>query len=189
MTVKGKIRIIGGRYRGRKISVVHEEIRPTSDRVRETLFNWLSPKLVNKCCLDLFAGTGILGIEALSRGARKVIFVDHQQDIVSEIKHQITKLQLNNSSAILSDSLSYLENSKHLDPFDIIFLDPPFEVYSLETLLEYIDKAKLLNPQGMIYYESSQPQENSIISNSWDNYRESNAGNVYYGLLTKKTLN
>ena len=87
MTTKGKIRIIGGRYRGRKISVVHEAIRPTSDRVRETLFNWLNPKLVNKSCLDLFAGTGILGIEALSRGARKVVFVDHRQDIVSGIKN------------------------------------------------------------------------------------------------------
>ena len=189
MTVKGKIRIIGGRYRGRKISVVHQEIRPTSDRVRETLFNWLNPKLANKSCLDLFAGTGILGIEALSRGARKVVFVDHQQDIVSEIKNQVTTLQLKNASVIFSASLSYLENSKHLDPFDIMFLDPPFGVYSLEKLLERIDKTKLLNAQGMVYYESNQSLENSIISNSWDNYRESNAGNVYYGLLTKKILN
>ena len=189
MTTKGKIRIIGGRYRGRKISVVNEEIRPTSDRVRETLFNWLNPKLANKSCLDLFAGTGILGIEALSRGARKVVFVDHQQDIVSEIKNQVTTLQLKNASVIFSDSLSYLENPKHLGPFDIIFLDPPFGVYSLEKLLERIDKTKLLNAQGMVYYESNQSLENSIISNSWDNYRESNAGNVYYGLLTKKILN
>ena len=186
MTVKGKIRIIGGRYRGRKISVVHEEIRPTSDRVRETLFNWLNPKLVNKSCLDLFAGTGILGIEALSRGARKVVFVDHQQDIVSEIKNQVNTLQLKNASVIFSDSLSYLKNPNNLDPFDIIFLDPPFGVYSLEKLLEHIEKTKSLNPQGMVYYESSQPLENRMISNSWDNYRESNAGNVYYGLLTKK---
>ena len=189
MTVKGKIRIIGGRYRGRKISVVHQEIRPTSDRVRETLFNWLNPKLANKSCLDLFAGTGILGIEALSRGARKVVFVDHRQDIISEIKNQVTTLQLKNASVIFSDSLSYLENPKHLDQFDIIFLDPPFGVYSLEKLLEYIDKTKLLNAQGMVYYESNQSLENNIISNSWDNYRESNAGNVYYGLLTKKILN
>ncbi len=168
---------------------MHQEIRPTSDRVRETLFNWLNPKLANKSCLDLFAGTGILGIEALSRGARKVVFVDHQQDIVSEIKNQVTTLQLKNASEIFSDSLSYLENPKHLDQFDIIFLDPPFGVYSLEKLLERIDKTKLLNPQGMVYYESNQSLENSIISNSWDNYRESNAGNVYYGLLTKKILN
>ena len=189
MTAKGKIRIIGGRYRGRKISVVHEEIRPTSDRVRETLFNWLNPKLVNKSCLDLFAGTGILGIEALSRGAKKVVFVDHRQDIVSEIKNQVTTLQLKNASVILSDSFSYLENPKHLGPFDIIFLDPPFGVYSLEKLLEYIDKTKLLNAQGMVYYESNQSLENNMISNLWDNYRESNAGNVYYGLLTKKTRN
>ena len=90
---------------------------------------------------------------------------------------------------ILSDSFSYLENPKHLGPFDIIFLDPPFGVYSLEKLLEYIDKTKLLNAQGMVYYESNQSLENNMISNSWDNYRESNAGNVYYGLLTKKTLN
>ena len=189
MTVKGKIRIIGGHYRGRKITVVHEKIRPTSDRVRETLFNWLHPKLVNKSCLDLFAGTGILGIEALSRGARKVVFVDHQQDIVSEIKNQVTTLQLKNASVIFSDSLSYLNNPNNLDPFDIIFLDPPFGVYSLEKLLEHIDKTKSLNQQGMVYYESSQPLENRTISNSWDNYRESNAGNVYYGLLTKKTFN
>ena len=189
MTVKGKIRIIGGRYRGRKISVVHEEIRPTSDRVRETLFNWLSPKLVNKCCLDLFAGTGILGIEALSRGARKVVFVDHQEDIVSEIKNQTTKLQLKNASVILSDSFSYLENPKHLGPFDIIFLDPPFGTYNLEKLLSHIYETEWLDSHGMVYYESNHSLENNLINSSWDNYRESKAGNVYYGLLTKKISN
>ena len=189
MTLKGKSRIIGGCYRGRKISVVSKEIRPTSDRVRETLFNWLNSKLVNKSCLDLFAGTGILGIEALSRGARTVVFVDHRQDIVSEIKTQISKLQLYNCSVVLSDSLQYLDNRKHLDSFDIIFLDPPFGVYNLETLLDHIEETKSLDPQGMVYYESNQSLENSMIRNSWDNYRESKAGNVYYGLLTKKIPN
>ena len=90
---------------------------------------------------------------------------------------------------MLSDSLSYLDDSKHLDSFDIIFLDPPFGVYSLEKILEHIDKTKSLNSQGMVYYESNQSLENSMISNSCDNYRESKAGNVYYGLLTKKILN
>ena len=136
MKGKGKIRIIGGRYRGRKIPIVHEEIRPTSDRVRETLFNWLSSKLVDKACLDLFAGTGILGIEALSRGARKVVFVDHQQSIISEIQNQISTLQLKNCSVVLSDSLRFLDNSKYLDSFDVIFLDPPFGVYDLKKLLD-----------------------------------------------------
>ena len=189
MTVKGKVRIIGGRYRGRKIPIVHEEIRPTSDRVRETLFNWISPKLVDKSCLDLFAGTGILGIEALSRGARRVVFVDHQQSIISEIQNQIRTLQLKNCSAVFSDSLRFLDNPKYLGSFDVIFLDPPFGVYNLKKLLDHIDQTQSLNQKGMVYYESKQSLEKSIICESWDNYRESKAGNVYYGLLTKKILN
>ena len=189
MRLKGKIRIIGGRHRGRKIPVVHEDIRPTSDRVRETLFNWLNSELVNKSCLDLFAGTGILGIEAMSRGARTVVFIDHRQSIVSEIKNQISKLQLKNCSVVLSDSLSFLNSPKKLDSFDIIFLDPPFGIYSVEILLDHIDQTKSLNPKGMVYYESKQSLEHSTSSNSWDNYRESKAGNVYYGLLTKKIPN
>jgi len=186
MTAKGGIRIIGGRYRGRKIPVMHKQIRPTSDRVRETLFNWLSSKLVDKSCLDLFAGTGILGIEALSRGARTVIFVDHQEGVVSEIQYQISNLQLKNCSVVHSDSLRFLDKPKDPSSFDIIFLDPPFGVYDLQKILDYIDQTKSLNPEGLVYYESKQSLEKTTISDSWDNYRESKAGNVYYGLLTKK---
>ena len=189
MSGKGKIRIIGGRYRGRKISVVHEKIRPTSDRVRETLFNWLDSRLDNKCCLDLFAGTGILGIEALSRGAKKVVFVDHRQSIVSEIQNQITRLELHDSSVILSDSLSYLDNPSYVQPFDIIFLDPPFGTYNLEKLLSHIFETEWLDSHGMVYYESNHSLESNLINSSWDKYRESKAGNVYYGLLTKKISN
>jgi 16S rRNA (guanine966-N2)-methyltransferase len=130
-----------------------------------------------------------LGIEALSRGAKKVVFVDHRQSIVSEIQNQITRLELHDSSVILSDSLSYLDNPSHVQPFDIIFLDPPFGTYNLEKLLSHIFETEWLDSHGMVYYESNHSLESNLINSSWDKYRESKAGNVYYGLLTKKISN
>ena len=111
MKAKGKIRIIGGQHRGRKVSVVDNVIKPTKDRVRETLFNWLALQTEGKRCLDLFAGTGILGIEALSRGASEVAFVDHRRGTLNEIQKQVLCLGLDNFRVAHSDALLFLNLS------------------------------------------------------------------------------
>ena len=149
-----------------------------------------SRKIKKKDVFFAIKGSKTSGIkfinEALSRGARTVVFVDHQEGVVSEIQYQISNLQLKNCSVVHSDSLRFLDKPKDPSSFDIIFLDPPFGVYDLQKILDYISQTKSLNPEGLVYYESKLSLEKTTISDSWDNYRESKAGNVYYGLLTKK---
>ena len=186
MKAKGKIRIIGGQHRGRKVSIVDNVIKPTKDRVRETLFNWLALQTEGKRCLDLFAGTGILGIEALSRGASEVAFVDHRRSILNEIQKQVLCLGLDNFRVVHSDALLFLNDPNYFQPFDLIFLDPPFGVYKIQDFLNHFESYEWLKPEGLIYYESNQKLDCKEYSMSWENYKESKAGNVYYGLLKRK---
>ena len=186
MSTKGKIRIIGGQHRGRKVSIVDNVIKPTKDRVRETLFNWLAFQTEGKRCLDLFAGTGILGIEALSRGASDIVFVDHRRKILKEIQKQALYLGLENFRVVHSDAQFFLNDPNCFQPFDLIFLDPPFSGYKIQDFLNHLESCKWLNPGGLIYYESDQKLDCKEYSMSWENYKESKAGNVYYGLLKRK---
>jgi len=186
MKAKGKIRIIGGQHRGRKVSIVDNVIKPTKDRVRETLFNWLALQTEGNRCLDLFAGTGILGIEALSRGASDVVFVDHRRSILNEIQKQVLCLGLDNFRVVHSDALLFLNDPNYFQPFDLIFLDPPFGVYKIQDFLNHFESYEWLKLEGLIYYESNQKLDCKEYSTSWENYKESKAGNVYYGLLKRK---
>jgi 16S rRNA (guanine966-N2)-methyltransferase len=186
MKAKGKIRIIGGQHRGRKVSIVDNVIKPTKDRVRETLFNWLALQTEGNRCLDLFAGTGILGIEALSRGASDVVFVDHRRSILNEIQKQLLCLGLDNFRVVHSDALLFLNDPNYFQPFDLIFLDPPFGVYKIQDFLNHFENHEWLKPEGLIYYESNQKLDCKEYSMRWENYKESKAGNVYYGLLKRK---
>ena len=186
MKAKGKIRIIGGQYRGRKVSIVDNVIKPTKDRVRETLFNWLALQTEGNRCLDLFAGTGILGIEALSRGASDVVFVDHRRSILNEIQKQVLFFGLDNFRVAHSDALLFLNDPNYFQPFDLIFLDPPFGVYKIQDFLNHFENHEWLKPEGLIYYESNQKLDCKEYSMRWENYKESKAGNVYYGLLKRK---
>lgn len=160
------LRIIAGKFRGRKIFFSDQNIklRPTLDRVRETVFNWLAPYIVNASCLDLFAGTGIFGFEALSRGAKSVVALEYdhftyQQILANKIKLQLTdqKFKIINQDTI--KFLSNILNSKY--KFDIIFLDPPYKTKEnlLLTSLDLLNNNNFFKIGSKIYFESDQNEQ------------------------------
>ncbi len=147
------VRIIGGDWRGRKLPFVDAQgLRPTPDRVRETVFNWLQGQTHGTNCLDLFAGSGVLGFEALSRGAKSVTFIEKNKLVSTTIKANISLLNAQ-ATLIQSDALSFL--SETTDSFDLIFLDPPYRQGLLEKSLNIIcdSESKLLNKNALIYLE------------------------------------
>jgi len=173
---KGKIRIIGGEYRGRRIAVADlPGLRPTPDRVRETLFNWLGQRLDGLACLDLFAGTGALGFEAASRGAARVVMVEHDRvafHSLSEAKSLIGAAQV---ELVLDDAFAYLDRTR--ERFDVVFLDPPFRQNAAARALERLPGR--LAPAGRVYVESDGP----LAHPAWRELRHARAGQVSYQLL------
>ena len=177
------LRIIGGDWRSRKLQFQDApNLRPTPDRVRETLFNWLQGSIHGAHCLDLFAGSGALGLEAPSRGAKEVIFVEKMTHVATQIEENLALLNAD-SPVINNDATSFLENTKQI--FDIIFLDPPFRQDLLPTALKIILEKKRLSHNGLIYleYESEEVFD-------WDNYglsllKETEAGQVKSCLLKR----
>ncbi|MCK5719892.1 MAG: 16S rRNA (guanine(966)-N(2))-methyltransferase RsmD [Thiomargarita sp.] len=181
--MKGKIRIIGGKWRGRKLQVSDElELRPTPNRVRETLFNWLAMYLPNSCCLDLFAGSGILGIEAVSRSANSAILVEQKSSVVKNLKQQIAKLNTEQLEIIQADALNYLI-TKNTTTFDIVFLDPPFTKNLLETTCKLLEQHKWLNSPAYIYLETATYLNKPVLPSHWKIIRQQTAGQVSFFLI------
>ena len=149
------IRIIGGRHKSYRIVFkALPALRPTTDRAKETLFSWLQFELENKSCLDLFAGTGSLGLEALSRGAQHVTFVEKEKNLYKNIIKNISNLGYENQiQAVCSDSFKWLKTNKQ--KFDLIFLDPPFDLIDYKMLIRAIFQNNVLNEDGKIFLESS----------------------------------
>lgn len=150
----GFIRIISGKWRGRKLPVINSEgLRPTTDRTKETLFNWLMQDVANAVCLDIFAGSGSLGLEAVSRHAQQVTLVEKQKDIAGSLRN-IRKL-LNVDEQVLQiinqDALSWL--STCTQKFDIVFIDPPFKKNLLQPVVEALLENNLLQDNALIYIE------------------------------------
>jgi 16S rRNA (guanine966-N2)-methyltransferase len=173
---KGKIRIIGGEYRGRRIPVPdRSDLRPTPDRVRETLFNWLGQRLDGKSCLDLFAGSGALGFEAASRGAARVVMVENDRRAFSNLDKTRALIQARQVELIFGDAFDYLKSAG--ERFDVVFLDPPFRQNALPTLLERLPQR--LAPGARVYVEAPEP----LADSAWRELRRSRAGQVSYQLL------
>jgi 16S rRNA (guanine966-N2)-methyltransferase len=149
----GKVRIIGGEYRSRIIQFKDNMagLRPTPDRVRETLFNWLGQDLTGKICLDTFAGSGVLGFEAVSRRANQVVMLEKNPAVVRDLRYNKELLVCSNIEVIQTDSLSYLQNCNK--KFDVIFLDPPYNSGLLLPTLNIIKEKQLLLPNATIYVE------------------------------------
>ena len=149
------IRIIGGRHKSYRIVFkASPALRPTSDRAKEALFSWLQFELENKSCLDLFAGTGSLGLEALSRGAQHVTFVEKEKNLYKNIIKNISNLGYENQiQAVCSDCFKWLKTNKQ--KFDLIFLDPPFDLIDYKMLIRAIFQNNVLNQDGKIFLESS----------------------------------
>jgi 16S rRNA (guanine966-N2)-methyltransferase len=146
----GRLRIIAGRWRGRKLPVLDlPGLRPTPDRVRETLFNWLAPDIRELSCLDLFAGTGALGFEALSRGAAHAVMLESHAQAVVQLRKNATLLQAD-AEIIQADALSSL--AKESRRFDLVFVDPPFQAELWDRVLALLPAR--LNAGHRVYVEA-----------------------------------
>ena len=152
---KGEIRIIGGKWKGKKIYFnLNDDLRPTPDRAKETLFNWLGQDLSEMHCLDLFSGTGALGLEALSRGAKKVTFVEKNKDYLQKIKKVYLEMsQKEDCDFYCAECLEWVQNKSSKAKYDLIFIDPPFNKNLIDNLLSNILRRKLLSESGKIYFE------------------------------------
>lgn len=177
-----RVRIIGGRWRGRKITFPDGEgLRPTGDRIRETLFNWLMPVLHAARCVDLFAGSGVLGFEALSRGAAHCTLVERNAQAVRCLRMVQQQLNAEAAQIILADSVSWLSTSA--DVFDVVFIDPPFAdaMLSPTALVVLLEQHKLLSADPWIYFEQS-VAASVIPPAGFSTFRQQRAGQVCYGL-------
>ena len=177
---KNQVRIIGGQWKRRLLHFPQTEgLRPTPDRVRETLFNWLSQDCTGLTCLDLFAGSGALGFEAASRHAAKVISVDTAKPVLEALRSNKATLGAQNMEIVWSDGLRFLESTS--ERFDLVFLDPPFASDFLATALERLPR--ILNPGAQVYAECAAWPPLT----GWELKKEGKAGQVHYGLLCQTT--
>jgi len=187
---KGEVRIIGGKWRSRKLKFpAINGLRPTPDRVRETLFNWLAPYIAGANCLDLFAGSGALGLEALSRGASHVIFADQSREIEIYLREQLTLLEANNAS-VYRYTFHVTQNPfSEKKPFDLVFLDPPFHQGYVQKCCQWLEQENLLAADAFVYIEAESELSPLPFPNSWQVIRTKTAGKVGYHLLQKTTYN
>jgi 16S rRNA (guanine966-N2)-methyltransferase len=180
--LKQIIRIIGGLYRGKKIHFPEVEgLRPTPDRVKETLFNWLMNDIKNARCLDAFAGSGALGLEAFSRGAANVVFIEQSTEAYANLQKIISQFNSSNLKLIKTNTLTYLQNSH--ETFDIIFLDPPFAKDYIPQCISLIIQNQLLVTGGFVYIES--PTAIELDEQQWRQLKIKQAGQVIFGLFQR----
>lgn len=182
------LRIIGGEWRSRKLSFPEiEGLRPTPDRVRETLFNWLQTSIPGASCLDLFCGSGALGFEALSRGAASVTFIDKAPEVTYHIRHNLNLLKAQQGELVSSNVLDWLEarNADQEARYDVVFLDPPFNKNLISPVTTLLESRGLLNNKALIYVESEINWQPDGIPNNWKIYREKQAGQVCYRLYER----
>ena len=152
---KVEIRIIGGKWKGKKIYFnLNDDLRPTPDRAKETLFNWLGQDLKKMYCLDLFSGTGALGFEAFSRGAEKVTFVEKNKEYLQKIKKVYLEMsEKADCDFFCAECLEWIQNNNSGTKYDLIFIDPPFNKNLINDLLAAILEKELLSKNGQIYFE------------------------------------
>lgn len=175
----GSIRIIGGNYRGRKLPVLNAEgLRPTTDRMKETLFNWLMTDTRNAVCLDCFAGAGSLGFEALSRGAKSMLFMELDKTAAQQLRNNANLLKLNSEQAIIQqgNSLSLLKQVKN--SFDLIFIDPPFNRELVPSCVQELAQNKLVHNGTIIYVEREINGKSLQFPESWRLIKEKSSQQV-----------
>lgn len=176
------VRIIGGIWRGRKLTFADAPgLRPTPDRVRETLFNWLQGRIEGARCLDLFAGSGALGLEALSRGARTAVLLEANPVVAKHLRVQAAMLGAHHAQIEQIDALAYLDGGSQA--FDVVFLDPPFDAKLWTQTATLLARNGWLAPNAFIYVESSAQGESVQFPEDWETLRDKTAGDVRYRLL------
>jgi 16S rRNA (guanine966-N2)-methyltransferase len=177
----GAVRIIAGKWRRRRLEVADAAgLRPTPDRVRETLFAWLSDRLADSRCLDLFAGSGALGFEAASRGAGEVVMIERDSTLVAALLEQRARFDAKEVRVIQADAVKWLESGR--DQFDIIFVDPPFQSLDLGDLCARIDRCGRLQRSGTVYLETGVKGPELDLPDGWILSRSNRAGQVRYYL-------
>lgn len=181
----GSVRIIAGIWRSRRLRFpARLGLRPTPDRVRETLFNWLAPYLPGARCLDLFAGSGALGFEALSRGAARVVMVERDPAAADALRDNRTRLAADAADVRSGEAGAYLEGP--VEPFDIVFLDPPYASDLLDASIRQLAARGWLRPGGWVYLEAHEG-ELPPLPEDWRLVRSKTAGQVGYHLARTKT--
>ncbi len=182
-TLPGRLRIVAGKWRSRLLPVIDAPgLRPTSERIRETLFNWLGPGIEGAQCLDLFAGTGALGIEALSRGAKKLLFVEKSASVAAAIRKNLGDLEATNAEVVHDDAVNFL-NKTDPQSFDIVFLDPPFDMDLLAKSCGLLQEKGWLAANAIIYLEQGKGREKPVLPAGWVISHEKVAGKVSYSLV------
>jgi 16S rRNA (guanine966-N2)-methyltransferase len=183
--MRGQVRIIGGQWRGRKLAIPQQtEVRPTPDRVRETLFNWLAPYIQGACCLDLFAGSGALGFEALSRGASEVVLVDQSPVVVKLLISELHLFKASNGVVLQAKIPARWPVFSKV--FDIVFLDPPYRENLLLPACAALEEKGLLADSAYIYMESDKELQEAELPPGWELIKSKKAGQVGY-YLAKRT--
>ena len=183
---QGQLRIIGGDWRGRKLSFpAVDDLRPTSDRVRETLFNWLQMDIPGRRCLDLFAGSGALGLEALSRGAAEVVMVEQDRNAAQQIRQHLQTLGCQSGHVENSNAFIYLQGDPK--PFDLVFLDPPYKLACLEKCCQLLEQNGWLKDEAFIYLEDSSKNPPPALPDNWQLKRSKKAGEIGYHLAFRRS--
>ena len=178
----GSVRIIAGRWRARRLPVPDlPELRPTGDRIRETLFNWLAPVIVGARCLDLFAGSGVLGFESGSRGAAEVVLVDRSPVVTAVLERESRRLNAESMTIVCADAMQWLLQSRERG-FDVVFLDPPFNYEGFSEICARLEATGTVLVGGHIYIEHNLDRSPPILPGNWAISHEKKAGRVRYYL-------
>jgi len=186
-----QLRIIAGEWRGRKLRFPDApNLRPTPDRVRETIFNWLAPVIHNARCLDLFAGSGALGLEALSRGAAFTTFVDSHKKVTQALHGHLDLLNINDKAEVLQmDGVKFLSHANFLNieakPYDVVFLDPPYHLDLMGKVVPLLEENNWLSDNAMLYLEIEKRQSLPELPDNWKRLKEKIAGEVSYFLFQR----
>ncbi len=178
------LRIIGGKWRGRKIKVAQgQDIRPTTDFIRETVFNWLAPVIQDANCLDMFAGSGALGFEALSRGAKHVTFMDQSKQVITTLQENARTLGTTNITFWCQKFTPDMPNPWQ-QQFDVIFLDPPFNKNLINPCSQWLEQNNCCSDDAYIYIEAEKSTELELPEN-WHIHRQKTTGQVLYTLVRR----
>ncbi len=183
----GKLRIIGGTWRSRQLAVVEQAgLRPTTDRVRETLFNWLQPDISQARCLDVFAGSGALGFEAASRGAKQVLMLEQSAAACKQLNENISCLQAQQISCVQCDALQWIKNAAQT--FDVVFIDPPYASQLLAETCQLLEQHSILADNALIYLEQNSKEALPPMPSNWQLLKQKKAGQIGYYLAKREPI-
>jgi 16S rRNA (guanine966-N2)-methyltransferase len=179
----GRLRIVAGIWRSRLLDIADVDgLRPTSERIRETLFNWLAMKIVGARCLDLCAGTGALGLEALSRGATETVLVEKSAKAIDALRQNVAALGADRAIVRQADALDFLRSGE-FGKFDIVFLDPPFAADMLEDMCRLLEEKAVLTADARVYLEQDRDRPEVVLPEGWMVLKSKSSGNVRYSLV------